>query len=440
VRGQKAPLSDVAGPIVVTVRCGGPGLLVDTACLGLDAAGRIADDRYTVFYNQPASPDGAVRLVDAGPGFSSYELRLGALAGHVHRLLFTAAIDGDGTMAGLGPGTLEVGADIRFGFSGGDFAAEKALVVGELYRRDGGWRVGAVGQGFDGGLGALLRSYGAVVDDEGAGPGTQAGRPPAAPVTGAGRPPAAPVDLDKRVAEVAPQLVDLRKRAKVSIEKAGLGAHRARVALCLDISASMAPLYRDGRVQALADRVMALATRFDDDGVLDVFLFGDRGHQPLPMALDRCSTYVRDLLGAFPLEPGTRYHTAMKLVREHLFGSSGPRWSPYPAPLPAYVMIVTDGGTSNRESAMNQVRWSSWEPVFWQFMGLGPSQGPKGATFGFLETLDTLGDRLIDNAAFFGVEDPARMGDDALFAAMMTEYPGWVKAARGAGVIGPEPG
>ena len=33
-------------------------------------------------------------------------------------------------------------------------AAEQALMLGEFYRKDGGWRFMAVGQGFNGGLGA----------------------------------------------------------------------------------------------------------------------------------------------------------------------------------------------------------------------------------------------------------------------------------------------
>jgi len=90
----------------------------------------------------------------------------------------------------------------------------------------------AVGQGFNGGLDALVRHFGGAVADA---------APPALPT--------ASVDLEKRVAQAAPQLVNLVKSAAVSLEKAGLAQHRAKVCLVLDISGSMSALYSKGLVQ-----------------------------------------------------------------------------------------------------------------------------------------------------------------------------------------------
>ena len=44
-----------------------------------------------------------------------------------------------------------------------DFSIETALVVGEIYRKDGEWRFNAIGSGYQGGLEALCRSYGVNV-------------------------------------------------------------------------------------------------------------------------------------------------------------------------------------------------------------------------------------------------------------------------------------
>lgn len=52
---------------------------------------------------------------------------------------------------------------------------ETAAIAVELYRRDGGWKLRAVGQGYNGGLGALARDFGVTVDDE---------PPPDSPKTG----------------------------------------------------------------------------------------------------------------------------------------------------------------------------------------------------------------------------------------------------------------
>ena len=40
-----------------------------------------------------------------------------------------------------------------------DYSIETALIMAELYRKDGDWRVNAVGSGFQGGLQALLNCY-----------------------------------------------------------------------------------------------------------------------------------------------------------------------------------------------------------------------------------------------------------------------------------------
>jgi stress response protein SCP2 len=101
------------------------------------------------------------------------------------------------------------------------------------------------------------------------------------------------VRLEKKLSDRGDtKLLSLTKKAAVSLEKKGLGEHTARVAICLDISGSMSPLYRSGKIQALAERVLALGMRFDDDGEIDCFLFGKDGYAPGPMSLDNYASYV----------------------------------------------------------------------------------------------------------------------------------------------------
>jgi tellurium resistance protein TerD len=40
-----------------------------------------------------------------------------------------------------------------------DFSVETALIMAELYRKDGEWRMNAVGAGYEGGLQALVERY-----------------------------------------------------------------------------------------------------------------------------------------------------------------------------------------------------------------------------------------------------------------------------------------
>jgi hypothetical protein len=50
-------------------------------------------------------------------------------------------------------------------FATADASSERALVFGEIYRRDGGWKLRAVGQGWEAGLAGLAQDFGVDVDD-----------------------------------------------------------------------------------------------------------------------------------------------------------------------------------------------------------------------------------------------------------------------------------
>ncbi len=159
-RGQKSKLAEIgcSGPFTASLTLAGMGMTVDVSCFGLDATGKLSDERYMVFFNQPASPGDAVRLNAVGET-SNFSIDTSKLPDSVDKLVFAASIDGDGTMARLGPSTMTLGS-ATFRFAGSDFQSEKAVIVGEIYRRDGSWRFGAVGQGFSGGLSALLAHFG----------------------------------------------------------------------------------------------------------------------------------------------------------------------------------------------------------------------------------------------------------------------------------------
>ena len=94
-------------------------------------------------------------------------------------------------------------------------------------------------------------------------------------------------------------------------------------------------------------------------------------------------------------------------------------------------MFVTDGVPDDRDVAVEQIRSSSYEPIFWQFMAVG------GGRFAFLEELDDLDGRYLDNADFFSVPSPTAIADEQLFELMMAEYPGWLHRARQAGLLPP---
>jgi stress response protein SCP2/uncharacterized protein (AIM24 family) len=171
-RGHKAKISDLTAgtDLYVGVQIAAPGLTFDISCFGLDADERLSDDRYFIFFNQPKSPEESVRLLGAQAGDTeSFRVTLDRVPATVHRLSFTATIDGPGQMSQVAPGYIRVVAGgeevVRYSFTGSEFTTERAVMLGDFYLKDV-WRFAAVGQGFDGGLDALLKNFGGEVAEE----------------------------------------------------------------------------------------------------------------------------------------------------------------------------------------------------------------------------------------------------------------------------------
>jgi tellurite resistance protein TerA len=166
IKGQKLKLKDAGLPLQFEVALAlslPAGITIDTSCFGVDAANKLSDDRYFVFYNQKESPEGAVRQTGPKGGFhDTIQIDLSRLPPTIKKLIFVGAIDGGGQMSQLGTCRWELRAGnqvVCLNFSGQDFNTEKAIMVGEIYFKDE-WRIAGVCQGFAGGLSALLKHFG----------------------------------------------------------------------------------------------------------------------------------------------------------------------------------------------------------------------------------------------------------------------------------------
>ncbi|WEV25493.1 TerD family protein [Streptomyces sp. 71268] len=171
-RGHKAKISDLTAgrDLYVGVQIAGPGLSFDISCFGLDGDERLSDDRYFIFFNQPKSPEEAIQQLGAQAGDTeSFRVTLDSIPSHIQKLSFTATIDGAGQMSQVGPGYIRIvagGEEVaRYAFTGAEFSTERAVMLGDFYLKDV-WRFAAVGQGFDGGLEALLKNFGGEVAEE----------------------------------------------------------------------------------------------------------------------------------------------------------------------------------------------------------------------------------------------------------------------------------
>lgn len=405
--GQRVPISDLGlgNSFDVRVSCNLSG--TDITAFGLND-GKLADDRYMVFYNQPASPERAIQQT----ALQTFKFNLDALPANITEVYLTATHD-DQPIGAAQTLTVSLGAH-SFNVKP-HLKAEKAVMLVRLYRHGGAWRLATVAQGFNGGLGALVKHFGGEVADE------TVPAPTSAPAPAVNLVKERQKVLLEKAERTQPQLVNLIKAASVSLEKRGLAEARFRVKLVLDISASMHREYQTGAVQALAERALALATRLDDDGDVELYLFGVKAHRKGAISLDNIGGFINRL--QVRLEGGTHYSPVMTMVREDVKKEG--------FSLPTLVLFITDGGSSNRPAVIKQMIEASREPIFWKFMGI--DQG--GVDFDFLEKLDDLTGRTVDNADFFSVPAPIRIPDAQLFDLLVNELDSWQHDARSKGIL-----
>lgn len=141
---------------------------VDISALLLGADGKVRSDSDFVFYNQPASADGAIahagKSSEGAVLSDAVTLQLGRIDPSVDKVMVAVSVDGGMfgqvselimTATGSGSG--------RYSFAP-TATVETALICAEVYRRNGAWRIRAVGQGYSDGLAGLARDFGVSVD------------------------------------------------------------------------------------------------------------------------------------------------------------------------------------------------------------------------------------------------------------------------------------
>jgi tellurium resistance protein TerD len=148
---------------------------LDSSAFLLRADGKVRDDGDFIFYNNLRSEDGSVEhtgdnLMGVGAGDDErLEIDLGHVAPDVERIAVAVTIQQADTrhqnFGMVGHAFIRcLNADNDREIARYELAEEcsneTAMVFGELVRTDGDWKFRAVGQGYQGGLEPLARSYG----------------------------------------------------------------------------------------------------------------------------------------------------------------------------------------------------------------------------------------------------------------------------------------
>lgn len=438
----------------------GPGVPdVDGSALLLTGLGKVRSDGDFVFYNQPLHASGAVRHLGKRPGTDSVRVDLAALEPGIERVALCASADGGtfGQVPGLGLRLLDAasGAELaRFDMAAG---SETAYVSGELYRRGGGWKFRAVGQGYASGLAGLATDFGITVDEEPqpVAPSARAPVSPRAPAAPAAvpSPAVAPVGgrAGARLTKGEERLpVDMRKRLSlrkeqvaVSLDKHGVSGVVARVILVLDASGSMTELYSRGVVKNVAERMAAVAAQLDDDGEMQAWTFATNPARLPDLVIGELPEWLRlhvrvGQMGLFgrnkPPKGQVTGQVDMRAVgfqneEQKVIAEVRAYVRENPVPAPTLVLFFSDGGVYRDAEIERELRAAVEEPVFWQFVGLGR------AGFGVLQRFDTMAGRRVDNVGFFAVDDIERVSDPELYDRLLSEFPSWLRDARRAGIL-----
>ena len=150
---------------------------LDASVILLNAEGKALSDKHFVFYGNPVSPDGATHGDNkTGSGEGDNEkitIDLAAVAADVHRIQFQVSIH-DAVERQQNFGMVsntrvrfvdeETGAESHTFDPSEDFSTETCVVLAELYRHDGGWKINAIGQGYASGLVGVLAQAGLAAE------------------------------------------------------------------------------------------------------------------------------------------------------------------------------------------------------------------------------------------------------------------------------------
>ncbi|MDL5200841.1 TerD family protein [Streptomyces sp. ALI-76-A] len=190
--GSNIPLSAAR----VTVDVAAPTRL-DVSGLLLTADGKVRSDDDFIFYNQPAGP-GVTYRSGGGTAPDAITVDTSAVPPGIEKIVVTASPDAAGqTFQGVEPTATIRNADdnsVLATFTPPQLGTETALVIVEIYLRNGAWKARAVGQGYSNGLAGIATDFGVSVEEPA--PAAAPAQPVAPPQ--AVQPPPAPA-MDPRV-------------------------------------------------------------------------------------------------------------------------------------------------------------------------------------------------------------------------------------------------
>jgi len=169
--GQNTPITASTLNISLLGKNTPLGLSLDTSIFLLNAQQKVAKDDDFVFFNNPNRADiGLVHSIDK----QETRVDLSKLPNTIEKIVFTLTISDGVSKNQAFKDIPAVQLNIKNAQTNIELVQfklntvsclETALIIGELYRRNGAWKFRAVGQGFKGGLQPLAELYGVDIGE-----------------------------------------------------------------------------------------------------------------------------------------------------------------------------------------------------------------------------------------------------------------------------------
>ena len=160
IAGQNGRLSDKKISFELNVANSG-SLNLDASAVLLAENGKVSSDADFIFFNQPEHISGAV-MQQSG---SAFNVDLDKVPSHVAKIIFVLSIEENLSALVDGYAFRLLGNQDTFEFKAqSQGRPEKSLMIAEIYRRSGAWKVRAIDQGFTGGMGPLAEHFGVDID------------------------------------------------------------------------------------------------------------------------------------------------------------------------------------------------------------------------------------------------------------------------------------
>ena len=212
------------------------------------------------------------------------------------------------------------------------------------------------------------------------------------------------VNLSKSNEALNKVVVNLKKDTGID-----LGLLSVQAVVALDDSGSMRTTYQNGTVQNTLTSLLPFSLKFDDNGELEVYMFSSGCKKIKPnMTEENFEKYVANYIDKQHVYSSTNYAPVIKMIDNDFKKSS--------SKIPTLVFFITDGDNFDKTATDEAIRAASEHGIFYMFIGIGNER------FDYLQKLDDLTGRKVDNTGFMKIQDLNTVSDDEIFLKSLKDF------------------